>query len=161
MPFISYAGCQSINSLLPAKFLKSDPGRSFTDVYDPASCKPFLFQQILHGLIVLICVNSQIPTLGKSPIQAKGSHASLPGGSGNPVNHAIRRIIQPPAVIDTGIIRIRLTAEIKYAGDLSIRLTYIAAAFLDILPDNLLLRITVSPLIRIPIRLHKCPRLLI
>ena len=75
--------------------------------------KTKLFYQPLHDLIVTVSIYAQMTAFFKGPVDAKASDTSDGTVAGNPVDHAIRTVIQPLSIGNNRIGRFNLFSEGK------------------------------------------------
>ena len=78
--------------------------------------------------------------------------------TGNTMNGAIRRVGQPRAVVNHGVGRILANDEHKNAADRAVLFDHIKLFSGDIVPQQFLLRISVSPLVSVSGFNHKIAR---
>ena len=120
---------------------------------DAAVSEPMLQYVVLHDMIVLMGVNADVVLTGKTEVHDAFEDAMRVWGTGN----TVKGVVKPFTVINLGVSRFWGGQKGKVANDLPSILYHIATILSHIRKHNLLGRIAVLPLVRVPRIGHNLP----
>ena len=109
--------CHVNNNLSYLHHMVSDSVFAVGKINDAAAGEAEFLQRSLHGQIVPVGIDAQIGTLGQRPTETRGCNAVAGLGNGDAVDHAIRLIIAPLAVINCDISWINVLEIAENSGN--------------------------------------------
>ena len=125
---------------------------------DAAAGEAVLFQQVLHDLVVRVGIGPQALAVLQTPVDDIGRHAGALARRGQPVDGAIgQRIVQPLAVFDLCIGRVRAEDEGEHGLHLTVVQIHEQAVGVDVLFNQVLRGKTRPPLGRVAAGGHFLP----
>ena len=109
---------------------------SILQIDDAAPCKAVFGKRALHGEVVAVGIDFDIPAKREAIIKAEGCHSAAMGCDGNSVNDGIRCRIDPLSLVYLLVCGIGFLLIIEHSNERPLHLTNVATAALDIIGDE-------------------------
>ena len=137
-------------------FLVCDTWTAVVCIDNSAFLETVFLQDVLHYIVVMMCVYAYVVMLLKAPSDALVCNSFLFPVGGHAVNHTVWGIIQPFAIIDNRIGRVFSDNETEGSYRLSLLiLAYVAVSVGYLAEDVFLTGIAVYPLVGIAVLLNE------